>query len=241
MIQTKEDIKKLGTVMGIWAHPDDDAFSAAGLMKLALENGQKVISVVATRGDAGQTADDFKWPQKSLSRIREQEQISALQVLGNIELIWLDYADGTLRKQNRISAVDQIVTILNTHSPDTVISFGLDGITGHDDHKAVHSWVKSAVAQAKKKLFFYGAKLARENLIDREQLLECDAKFNIFFNIDHPEILEKNETDIYLELNGELLESKIKCLKQHASQTATMFDKPDLVDCLVRVEAFVEY
>ena len=33
-------VAELGTIMGVWAHPDDEAFLSAGLMRLALENGQ---------------------------------------------------------------------------------------------------------------------------------------------------------------------------------------------------------
>jgi hypothetical protein len=43
----------LGTVLGIWAHPDDEAFLSAGLMAAARDVGQRVVCVTATLGEHG--------------------------------------------------------------------------------------------------------------------------------------------------------------------------------------------
>jgi LmbE family N-acetylglucosaminyl deacetylase len=43
----------LGTVLGVWGHPDDEAYLSAGLMMRALTNGHRVVCVTATRGEAG--------------------------------------------------------------------------------------------------------------------------------------------------------------------------------------------
>jgi hypothetical protein len=41
-------ISALGTIMGIWAHPDDEAYLSGGPMALARANGQRVVCVTAT-------------------------------------------------------------------------------------------------------------------------------------------------------------------------------------------------
>ena len=50
---TAENVAELGTILGIWAHPDDEAYLSAGLMALARDNGQRVVCVTATRGELG--------------------------------------------------------------------------------------------------------------------------------------------------------------------------------------------
>src|SRR5687767_15747549 len=41
----------LGTVLGIWAHPDDEAYLSGGLMAMARDHGSRVVCVTATRGE----------------------------------------------------------------------------------------------------------------------------------------------------------------------------------------------
>ena len=37
----------LGTVVGVWAHPDDEAYLTGGLMALARDTGARVVCVTA--------------------------------------------------------------------------------------------------------------------------------------------------------------------------------------------------
>ena len=48
----------LGSILGIWAHPDDEAWLSSGLMMRAVEAGHRVVCVTATRGESGFPADD---------------------------------------------------------------------------------------------------------------------------------------------------------------------------------------
>ena len=41
----------LGTVLSVWAHPDDESYCCAGLMADAVAHGQRVTCVTATRGE----------------------------------------------------------------------------------------------------------------------------------------------------------------------------------------------
>ena len=47
------DAARLGTLLGIWAHPDDEAFLSAGLMAAARDAGHRVVCVTATLGERG--------------------------------------------------------------------------------------------------------------------------------------------------------------------------------------------
>src|SRR5205823_10115840 len=90
---TDQDSSKLGTILGVWAHPDDEAYLSAGIMGAAIEGGQRVVCVTATRGEAG-SLDPERWPPETLASIREAELVACFAVLGVREHVWLDYPDG---------------------------------------------------------------------------------------------------------------------------------------------------
>jgi len=48
----------LGTVLGVFAHPDDEAYLAGGLMATAVDAGRRVVCITATRGELGFPDDD---------------------------------------------------------------------------------------------------------------------------------------------------------------------------------------
>ena len=79
------DIAALGTIIGIWAHPDDEAYLSGGLMALARANGQRVVCVTATRGELG-TTDPMAWPPERLAAERTRELADCLNVLTLIHI-----------------------------------------------------------------------------------------------------------------------------------------------------------
>ena len=78
---TSTDVAELGTILGIWAHPDDEAYLSGGLMAMARDNGQRVVCVTATRGELG-TPDPVAWPPDRLAAERTREMARCLAVLG---------------------------------------------------------------------------------------------------------------------------------------------------------------
>ncbi len=223
MKTTQSDVKKLGTILGVWAHPDDETFTMGGLIACATENGQKVICVTATKGDAGKTSDPIKWPQDKLAVIREKELKKALSILGEVEHYWLDYMDGCLCDCKTNIAVAQLDRIIGKVKPDTIITFEPQGITGHSDHQTVSMWAK--LAAKNKGLPVFGACESEERYQQIGRQLDKD--FDIYFNIDRPFTVSKHKTDIYLHLSPNILDKKIAALKAQSSQTYEMFLNPD--------------
>src|ERR1700745_4014987 len=82
--RTITDAARLGTVLGIWAHPDDEAFLSAGLMAAARDAGNRVVCVTATLGEHG-TDDPIGWPPSRLRKVRERELTASLAALGVTE------------------------------------------------------------------------------------------------------------------------------------------------------------
>ena len=93
MNESASVVAELGTVLGIWAHPDDEAYLSGGLMALARDHGSRVVCVTATRGELG-TPDPETWPPERLAAERTGELARCLAILGVTEHHWLGYRDG---------------------------------------------------------------------------------------------------------------------------------------------------
>lgn len=235
-LKTTDDIKQLGTILSVWAHPDDESWTAAGIMATAIENGQKVVCITATKGEQG-IQDESRWPAAKLGEIRASELRAALDILGIKDHHWLGFADGGCKDAPTDEAVAQIKKYIDKYKPDTILTFGPEGFTGHDDHATVSKWVDEAVKDTK--ISVYQAVQPRE---EYEKMLEADEKFNIFFNIDKPPLVEANECDLLFRLDVELLDKKFRCLNAMPSQTEAMFKHfgKDFICNMICSEAFVK-
>jgi LmbE family N-acetylglucosaminyl deacetylase len=123
-------------LLGVFAHPDDEVFCAAGTMAQAAEAGAEVMIVSATRGEQGQIRDPAAATRRTLGAVRERELRAAAAELGVRHVQLLDYPDGTL-PNHRSSLGAAITGIVQRFDPDTVITFGADGGYGHPDHVAI--------------------------------------------------------------------------------------------------------
>ena len=136
---TADEIAQLGTILSIWAHPDDETYLAGGVMAAARDRGQRVVCVSATSGEQG-TPDPQQWPPERLGRLRRWEAAAAMSILGVDDHRFLGLPDGRLHCHQRrgLTVVGQLLDVIR---PDTILTFGADGITFHPDHVAVHRWV----------------------------------------------------------------------------------------------------
>jgi LmbE family N-acetylglucosaminyl deacetylase len=141
------DVAGLGTILGVWAHPDDEAYLSGGLMAIARDNGSRVVCVTATRGELG-TPEPETWPPERLAAERTDELARCLEVLGVTEHHWLGYRDGGCAEADASEAVAQLCEVIERVRPDTVLTFGPDGITGHADHQTISAWTTAAFNRA---------------------------------------------------------------------------------------------
>src|ERR1700741_2520180 len=114
-----DEVSQLGTILGIWAHPDDESFMVGGILSMAATNGQQVICVTLTKGEAGQTADESRWPQATLGQTREQEIKKALDVLGITNHHLFDYGDGKCAEHSDEEIVPVLAELIEQYKPDT--------------------------------------------------------------------------------------------------------------------------
>lgn len=231
------DIKSLGTILGVWAHPDDETYTMAGIMATAVKNGQTVACVTATRGEAG-IQDESRWPAAHLGQIRTDELKNSMEILGVENHCWLDFPDGGCDKIELDEAVEKISHCIKHYQPDSIMTFGPDGMTGHADHQTVSNWAELARDKIGSKAKIYHATQTHEQY---EAMVEADKHFNIFFNIDHPPVCERGQCAIMFELDNDLYDLKLAALKAMPSQTESMLKMfEDSLRVSLGAEAFVE-
>ena len=135
-------------ILLIFAHPDDETFVAAGLVRRYVDSGAEVALVTATRGDAGRLGDPPLCSREGLPALREAELRQAAGLLGLSEVHCLDYQD----KQLTDAPIDRIRTELVAHicgyQPHLVVTFDPNGLNGHADHVAISRFTMDAVAAA---------------------------------------------------------------------------------------------
>jgi LmbE family N-acetylglucosaminyl deacetylase len=131
-------VEDLGTVLGIWAHPDDEAYLSAGLMLAARRAGQRVVVLTATAGELG--SPDLGTPPARLAAQRAAELRASLASLGVEEHHLLGLPDGGCERLTPGPVVETLRGWIDRVEPDTIVTFGPEGMTGHPDHRAVHRW-----------------------------------------------------------------------------------------------------
>lgn len=208
-------MESLGTIVGVWAHPDDETFGSAGLMVDALRNGHRVVCVTATRGEAG-IQDESRWPADKLADIRTKELEDALAALGVTEHMWLDYPDGGCAGVDREEAIERIAAVLQEVQPDTVLTFGPDGMTWHPDHIAVSDWTTEAFRRTSKP----GARLMYATLTTEwlEDFASVWEKVGVMMTDDEIVVTPMDELAIDYRLSEDLVDLKFRALRMQESQ-----------------------
>ncbi len=129
------------TLLGVWAHPDDEAYLSAATMNRVVSSGGRVVLATATRGERGGNDD----PQL-LAEVRERELRRAMSIIGVDDVRLLGYGDGECADADFDQAVRSIAALIDDVRPDVIVTFGPDGITHHPDHIAVSRWTTAAAA-----------------------------------------------------------------------------------------------
>jgi len=228
---------QLGTILGVWAHPDDETFCCGALMAAAASNGQRVICLTATKGELG-IQDTSKWPAEELGEIRDHELTAALGELGVSEHEWMGCRDGKCDVTDQREPVNHIRSVIEHAKVDTILTFGPDGLTGHPDHQTVSHWVDAAVHRSARKPVIYHAVQCRETYAKYMKL--ADEKLNMYFNIDEPPLRSRGECDIYFEASAEQIEQKYRAMAAMPSQQTTMLEvfTPEIFAKAFGVETF---
>jgi LmbE family N-acetylglucosaminyl deacetylase len=227
----------LGTILSIWAHPDDETYLAGGIMAAARDNGQRVVCASATAGELG-TSDPVAWPPARLGQVRRWEAAAAMAVLGITEHHILGVPDGAAAFHDT-AGVAWIGQLLNDVQPDTIMTFGADGMTFHLDHIAVHRWVTTAWHERDRRGRLLYAAPTVEHLARFGELYET---WDMYMSDERPAGVPEAEAALHLRLDGLSLDRKLTALRALATQTTGVMNllDPDTYAAQVAEECFVD-
>ena len=133
-------MNKIGRLLAIFAHPDDESYRAGGALALLAREGAQVWVLCATRGEQGILNLD---PEET-GQVRQTEMECACRALGIEKPRFLDYQDGTLPQVDEESAVGQVVRAIRKLRPQALLTWPPSGVSGHPDHVAVSRWTEKA-------------------------------------------------------------------------------------------------
>jgi LmbE family N-acetylglucosaminyl deacetylase len=174
------------------------------------------VCVTATRGELG-TPDPATWPPHRLAAERTDELARCLEILGVTEHHWLGYRDGECAQAGASDAVERLSELIEEVSPDTVLTFGPDGITGHPDHQTVSAWTTKAFDRAAPP----GAQLLYAAVSEQRmrRWKSLGDSLGIYLP-GYPVITPADQLAVDLELDSGTAGRKVRALAAQTTQTA---------------------
>ncbi|MGY1781736.1 PIG-L deacetylase family protein [Geodermatophilus sp. SYSU D01036] len=204
-------VSQLGTVLGVWAHPDDEAYLSAALMAEARDAGQTVVVVTATDGALGGDGP--------VADLRRLEVVASLAAVGVTDHRWLGFRDGRCAAVPPDDGGRAVRAVLEDVRPDSVVTFGRDGLTGHPDHAAVSGWVERAWRADGCRALLLQATLT-ESFHRRWGRLT--ARSAVWMPGAHPPSVPDAEVALRVRAHGRTARRKLEALRAHASQTTVL-------------------
>ncbi len=197
-------------LMVIVPHPDDEVFSAAGILRKCVDADKIVSTVTLTRGGAGRTLG--LCTQEELPDLREKELRASLDILGVQEQHILDYPDGGLREYDAEVIVSDIVSRLESLKPKSIITFPPNGSNGHPDHVTTNKLVLASLKKSKhqpKSLYYYATETPYAGIV-RPDFMHPDEVASMHLPPTH-----------YLDMR-EYMEFKLRAMGQYESQARSV-------------------
>ena len=164
----------MATLLCFHAHPDDEAIATGGTMARAAAEGHRVVLVVATGGEYGETPDDLA-DGETLADRRAAETTASAEALGIQVVHFLGYADSGMTgwEQNQRpealmnapvdEAAERLAAILRSENVDVLTHYDWHGNYGHPDHIAVHQ-VGRRAAEIAGTPYVYQATMNRDHM-----------------------------------------------------------------------------
>ena len=94
---TEADTDRPLRLLGVWAHPDDEAYLSAGLMARVVEAGGEVTVLTATLGELGFPEDDPRSLQER-AEFRENEMRAAMGEIGVEDVRFLRWLEESFER-----------------------------------------------------------------------------------------------------------------------------------------------
>src|SRR2546423_2312688 len=128
-------MRRLGCV---FAHPDDETFTAGGTIARLAAAGERIDLFCATDGDAGRSSGIPISSRAELGGRRRAELTAASHILGIGSLSTPGHGDGVLKEVDPERLIGEVVLFLRRYRPEILLTFGPEGApTQHRDHRAI--------------------------------------------------------------------------------------------------------
>jgi LmbE family N-acetylglucosaminyl deacetylase len=200
-------------LMVVTAHPDDEAASFGGTLRLYADRSVETCVVCLTAGTAAKHRGAAA-KGEDLAQLRRREFMNACAVLHVTRPIILDYPDAGLVTTDLSKVVGDLCRHIRDFRPQVLLTYGAEGaVTGHPDH---------AMAGVFATLAFHWAGRAdryAEQLINGVQPHRTDKLYyaTVNFNLpDRPATAQPPATAT-IEI-GEHLQTKIEAFHAHTTQ-----------------------
>ncbi len=220
------------TLVCFHAHPDDEAMLTAGTMAKASAGGDRVVLVVATRGERGDADRALAAGALDLGALRSRELDRSASALGVERVEVLGYGDsgsdgviggpGTFVDAPVQAAAARLAAILTEEQADVLTTYDPHGGYGHPDHVRVHEVGRAAAELA-------GTPVVLEATIDRA-LLELAARVVPTLGLELPADFAPPDLSTVYSGSDEIthavdvrehLEAKRASMQAHVSQTTS--------------------
>lgn len=120
--------------------------------------------------------------------------------------------------------------VIDAVRPDTIVTFGPDGMTGHPDHRAVSAWVTEAWSARERGRMWY----ATLTPAFHRRWGDLNRKMSVFPPGSTPPATLEADLALEVRCHGEVLERKVRALRSHASQVEPLV-------AAVGVETFAQW
>lgn len=119
-------------ILLVFSHPDDESFGPGGTIALWAERGYNIHLLCATKGENGNNHTTRKTAQ-----VRMRELHSAARILGIQKVSFLNFTDGHICNHHIPQLAQDIASYVRIFQPNIMMTFNLNGVSGHLDHIAV--------------------------------------------------------------------------------------------------------
>lgn len=186
-------------ILLVFPHPDDEAFSCSGAVRLYANMRVPVTYACLTLGEMGRNLGNPPFAtRESLPEIRRSELKAAVEAMGIKDLRMMGLRDKTIEFEDDEKMVKLVSDLIDELNPSLIFTF-YPGFAVHPDHEATARAVVEAVRRMPKQ--------------QRPKI------WGVAFANDTVEKL--GEAPIQVDVSTVKLD-KLKALQAHASQTAWM-------------------
>lgn len=223
----------MSTLVCFHAHPDDESIATGGTIARASQLGHRVVLVLATGGEHGESPVDLA-PGETLADRRAAETERSALALGIDRVVFLGYRDSGMTgwEQNGHGdafmnapvedAAQRLANVLIEENASTLTTYDWHGNYGHPDHIQVHRVGHRAAALANTPNV-YEATMNRDAMVAfmaaaRDAGAEMDTEFDpnatddgVPFGMSEAELTTKVDV-------SDFIEQKRNSMKCHASQ-----------------------